>query len=136
MTKAIYPKHPTLIGTPDALRFPEGYITSSSWQRAQTEELEAIHINDHEIMARLGDGSYHRTIFHVSEGTLIGRCTCKGFVYRDWCAHVAALWWSWCAGSLIVRDVDAGQVLVWPPAWLSVDDREVNDGGDVKEVDK
>lgn len=29
---------------------------------------------------------------------LRAECGCRGWVHREWCAHVASLWWRWVRG--------------------------------------
>lgn len=128
MSRARYPveepEQETVAG-PDALIFPDDWPMSTSWRRVQDEETAVNPVNDAEYMVQVGDGDIHRTTAAVENGTLCCDCDCRGWEYRDWCAHVAAIWWRWCRSETFVVDRDAGRTLRRPPAWLSVEDQEV-----------
>ena len=117
------------LGEPDRLQFPSGWTTSSSWKRAQSAPSNVGPVNPAEFDVLLGyvdeDGlSKHRVLFALYEGELVAECECDGHRFRDWCAHVALLWWKWSRDDLGVTDLDTGRVHVSPPWWLSIDDAE------------
>lgn len=97
---------------------------STSWQRAQTADAVAGPVNAAEWDLLLGDGSPHRVLFAVYDGELRAECDCRAFEFRDFCAHVARLWWRWVRSELGVTDLDTGATYLTPPWWLSVDDAE------------
>lgn len=117
------------IQTPE-FRFPSGWQNSSSWRRAQTAPASVTPSNHPAewvvLMGREGDrdelGDPHRVTFALVEGTLRAECNCDGYRYRDFCAHVALLWWRWCRGRLDVTDVDAETIYQSPPCWLRIPD--------------
>lgn len=116
----------TTLGGPDPLRFPSGWTLSASWRRAQEEDTAVNPVNDAEYVVQIGDGEIHRTTAYVEEGALRCDCDCRGWQYREWCAHVAAIWWRWCRAETFVTDRDTGHTLRRPPAWLSVEDEGVS----------
>ena len=119
------------LGEPDRLQFPSGWKTSSSWHRAQAAPSHVGPVNPAEFDVLLGyvdeDGlAKHRVLFALYEGDLVAECHCDGHRFRDWCAHVALLWWRWSRDDLAVTDLDTGRTYTSPPWWLSVDDVEAD----------
>lgn len=109
------------IGGPQKLVFPDGWTFTASWRRAQSSTAKKNPLNEAEWMVQIDDGEPHRTTFVVEEGDLRADCDCDGWHFRDWCAHVAHLWWSWTRGLAVVTDIDSDKSLLMPPAWLSVE---------------
>jgi hypothetical protein len=71
-----------------------------------------------------GHGDEHDVTFTIYDGDLVAECSCSAYTYRDWCAHVARLWWEWTHDDLCVHDLNTGDVHTAPPWWLRVDDRD------------
>jgi hypothetical protein len=109
------------LGGPTPLRFPEDWTLSSSWQRAQDERAHVGPTGPARFSVILGTGARHRVTFTLKGGELLSDCDCKAHQYREWCAHVAVLWWKWCRSQLAVTDLDTGRTHLSPPWWLSVD---------------
>ena len=120
------------LGEPNRLQFPSGWATSTSWRRAQAAPSTIGSVNPGEFDVLLGRGSgknapsRHRVLFAVYEGDLVAECDCDGYHFRDWCAHVALLWWKWSREQLGVTDLDTGETHCSPPWWFSVDDVETD----------
>ena len=120
------------LSEPDRLQFPSGWKLSTSWQRAQAAPSAVGPVNPAEFDVLLGGGndetalSRHRVLFAVYEGDLVAECDCNGHRFRDWCAHVALLWWRWSRENLSVTDLDTGETYLSPPWWFSVDDAEAD----------
>ena len=120
------------LGEPDRLQFPSGWAMSTSWRRAQAAHSAVGPANPAEfdvLMAREDDEtavSRHRVLFTVYEGDLRAECDCDGYRFRDWCAHVALLWWRWSRENLSVTDLDTGERYLSPPWWFSIDDAEAD----------
>ena len=117
------------LGEPDRLQFPSGWTLSSSWRRAQAAPSAVGPVNPAEFDVLLGyvddDGlAKHRVLFAIYGGNVVAECGCDGHRFRDWCAHVALLWWQWSRDDLAVTDLDTGRTYTSPPWWLSVDDVE------------
>ena len=117
------------LGDPSVFRFPSGWTTSSSWRRAQAAPSTVGPVNPAEFDVLLGyvdedTISKYRVLFALCEGELVAECECDGHRFRDWCAHVALLWWKWSRGDLGVTDLDTGRTHLSPPWWLSIDDAE------------
>lgn len=116
------------IGGSPRLVLPEKFTFTNSWKRAQAaREVEigpaedAAHFDvclgyadSHEL------GDRHRVLFCVENGALRAECSCKAWTFRDWCAHVAVLWWRWSRGRSGVTNLDTGEVLLERPWWLFV----------------
>ena len=64
---------------------------------------------------------YHRVVWALSGGSLRAECPCKGFHHRDWCAHLASLWWRWVRGQIEVTHIETGRRYRTPSSWLSFD---------------
>lgn len=97
--------------------------TDTSWQRAQLEDDNGSWINDAERMVWLEDSDHpHRVVFVLAERTLRCHCSCSGYQYRDWCAHVASCWWDWINDDLSVSHIHTGRVYDYPPDWLRLGD--------------
>jgi hypothetical protein len=115
------------IGPPPKLVFPDGWTLSGAWQRAQTADahlgpVDAAHF-DVLLSRENGEwGGKHRVLFAIQNGALRAECDCKAWTHRDWCAHVATLWWRWTREQLGVTDLDADRVHLSPPWWLSIED--------------
>ncbi|PSQ63691.1 MAG: hypothetical protein BRD21_01820 [Halobacteriales archaeon SW_8_66_22] len=60
----------------------------TSWERAQIEADQGGPITDAERVVWLSEGDPHRVVFVLNGATLRARCSCDGWHYRDWCAHV------------------------------------------------
>jgi len=118
--------------SPERLEFPEGWTLSTSWQRAQTERDRGGPISEAERMVYLEESEQpKRVLFALEDDRLKAQCSCDGWHYRDWCAHVASCWWRWVRGQIIVRHLDTGREYQHPPAWLQFrdDDRDDDLGG-------
>ncbi|WP_158055980.1 hypothetical protein [Halorussus halophilus] len=118
------------IGGPQRLTFPEDWENSKSWKRAQTAPAECGSATAAEFDVLMGytdsdELAHHRVLFTLLDGSLRAECPCDGYHYRDWCAHVAYLWWRWVRSDLAVTDLSTEQKHLSPPWWLSVTDREV-----------
>jgi len=117
-------------GEPPKLTFPDGWTLSDAWQRAQRADphlgpVDAAHFDVLLSRPDSGDwGSRHRVLFAIQNGALRAECDCKSFTHRDWCAHVAVLWWRWVREQLGVRDLDADDTHLSPPWWLAIHDQE------------
>lgn len=110
------------ITEPQRLRFPEGWTTSTSWKRAQSDDAVIGPVTPIEWDVILGDGDRYRVTFAIYQGDLRAECECDGHRFRGWCAHVAYLWWRWTRGRLFVVDLDGDRTYPRPPWWLSVPD--------------
>ncbi|WP_247006318.1 SWIM zinc finger family protein [Halorientalis litorea] len=130
---------PDLLRGPSPLSFPEDYTFSTSWKRAQTETDHGGPVNDAERMVRLSDSDdYHRVLFALMGRTLVADCSCRGYQYHDWCAHVASLWWQWVRGRIDVTHLQTGREYRTPPAWLLLDvpgERDAYDALTAAELD-
>lgn len=108
------------------LTFPEGWTLSGSWQRAQQARANVGSYNAAEWSIVLSHpdsnqpGGYHRALFAIQDGDVLADCNCDGFEYREFCAHVAHLWWRWVTGRLVVVDLDSGEQHRRPPEWVTV----------------
>ncbi|WP_435318463.1 hypothetical protein [Haloarchaeobius sp. TZWSO28] len=126
------------------LRFPDDWTMTGSWQRAQAAPAECGPINASQFDVLIGYtdsdelGERHRVTFAIHGGQLVADCDCEAWKWRDWCAHVAHLWWRWSRERLVVTDLDTGRNHRTPPVWLNVDEpnqptasatRAVTDGG-------
>ena len=110
------------------LEFPEEWTLSTSWERAQIEADQGGPITDAERVVWLSEGDPHRVVFVLDGATLRARCSCDGWHYRDWCAHVASCWWRWCTGAIAVTHEQTGREYCTPPKWLRFyDDRPGRD---------
>ncbi|WP_436909963.1 SWIM zinc finger family protein [Halosimplex marinum] len=113
---------PDRIDPGTGLTFPPKWTLSTSWQRAQRETGRGGAVNAAERMVWLSEGDEpHRVTWALTGRTLVADCDCRGYQYREWCAHVARLWWRWCRGRLVVEHVDTGREYRHPPAWLDLD---------------
>jgi len=123
-SQTLSPQPEPLDQTPVAppLEFPDDWTTSRSWERAQTESDTGAPINDAERVVWLEEGEPHRMAFFLNGRTPRARCSCDGWHYRDWCAHVASCWWRWIQGDLSVSHVQTGRDYQSPPAWLALED--------------
>jgi hypothetical protein len=118
------------LADPPELTFPEDWTLSGAWQRAQSAEAHFGPVDDAHFDVLLeresGDwGDKHRVLFAIQNGQLRADCDCKSYQHRQWCAHVAHLWWRWSRDQLGVHDLDADDTHLSPPWWLTVDDAEV-----------
>ncbi|GGL57443.1 SWIM zinc finger family protein [Halocalculus aciditolerans] len=116
------------VGAPPRLVLPEKFEFSSSWRRAQVAPHEvgpsrdAAHF-DVVLGYEDGDdlGDHHRVLFAIENGALRAECSCKAWTYRDWCAHVALLYWKWRALNEIgVTNLDTDETHHSRPYWLFV----------------
>jgi len=115
------------LGGPPRLVFPEDWYMSTSWQRAQLEDDHGGPLNPAERHVLLDDSATaHRVLFAIKNGEIIAECDCQGWSYRNWCAHVASCWWRWARGEISVVDLNTERTHVYPPAWLTIEDREVD----------
>ena len=124
------------LGEPERLQFPSEWTLSSSWHRAQAAPSTVRAVNPAEFDVLLGyvddDGlAKHRVLFAIYNGDLIAECSCEGYRFNDWCAHVALLWWKWSRSEISVTDLDTGSSYTAPPWWLSIDDADAG-GPDVE----
>ncbi|WP_245683181.1 SWIM zinc finger family protein [Halovenus aranensis] len=111
------------IGEPPTLRFPDGFEYTESWKRAQTESDQGGPINDAERMVYLEESSKpHRVVFVLDGARLRADCGCAGYHHRQWCAHVASLWWQWVRGRIQVTHRQTGREHEMPPCWLRFGD--------------
>lgn len=111
---------------PRGLHFPEDWTMSESWQRAQTERDRGGRLgNDAERMVWLENGDPHRVVFALSGDTLRAECSCDGYRYHGFCAHLASCWWRWVRGRLVVSHLDTGREYRHPPSWLWVSDDDL-----------
>jgi hypothetical protein len=107
------------------LRFPEDWTLSSSWQRAQTERDRGGPMNDAQRVVWLTDSDTpHRVVWALEAASLRAECTCQGYRYNDFCAHLASLWWRWVRGRVTVTHLDTGRDYQFPPEWLHVQDAD------------
>lgn len=112
------------LGEPSALRFPDGWDTSTSWKRAQRENCECSPINDAEWMVSMETSEdYHRVVFVLDGPRLLAECSCLGHRYRGWCAHVAKLAWLWSCGEILVTHRQTGRGYRLPPRWMQFGDQ-------------
>jgi hypothetical protein len=110
------------IGMPPVLQFPTDWTLSTSWQRAQQEPDAGGPINDAERMVYLEESSKpHRVVFVLCDRTLRAECSCSGWKFHGFCAHVASLWWRWTRGRITVRHLRTGRAYREPPSWVRVD---------------
>jgi len=110
------------LAEPPVFSTPLDWTLSTSWQRAQTERERGGWVNPAERMVFLENSNHpHRVLFALRDRTLRARCSCAGHRHRDWCAHVAHLWWRWTTGRLVVRHLDTGRDYQEPPSWLLID---------------
>jgi len=114
------------LGTPAEITFPEGYTTSESWKRAQSEQGFLGPIDAGRWKVKLEQGQLHEVLFTILDGRLRAECSCKGYQYGGFCAHIARLWLKWTRCNLAVHDHDTGRTHLHPPAWIRVDDREIS----------
>lgn len=125
---------PNQIGDLPTLDRPDDWNVGSSWKRAQTEHDQGGPINDHERMVWLdGSDSPHRVTWALKGRSLRAECDCASYVYSDWCAHLASLWWRWTSprGELYVTHVETDRVYDEPPAWLRLDESGTLDDVDL-----
>jgi hypothetical protein len=108
------------IGEPPILEFPDGWTSSTSWNRANRErDHGGPGEHPHVRFVFLEDSSDPRRVVFVLDGCRIrAECPCDGFHYRGWCAHVASLWWQWCRGRILVRHMQSGRDHRLPPGWI------------------
>lgn len=119
--EATDPHDPVFRSIPHLFDPPEGWERTSSWKRAQQTTDDGGPINDAERMVSLDDSDgYHRVFWALRGGSLRCKCSCKGFQYRDWCAHVASLWWRWSRGRIVTNHVQTGRAYEAPPPWLTI----------------
>jgi hypothetical protein len=79
------------VGAISGVDLPEDFGTTTSWERAQSEDTSLSRISRAEWMVRVGDGNLHRVTFALEDGHLLGEGTCRGYQHHGWCAHLAAL---------------------------------------------
>jgi len=121
---------------PRELRFPEDWTLSESWERAQREHDRGGPLyNDAERLVWLETGNPHRVVFALSGNHLLGECSCDGYHYRGFCAHLASCWWRWVRGRLVVTHLDTGREYRRPPSWLRVPDAKHDETDDRSEHD-
>ena len=111
------------LGDPPSLSMPDDWTLSTPWQRAQEERDQGGPITDAERMVYLsGSESPHRVTFALRGRTLVTECDCRAWRFHDWCSHVAACWWRWVRGRILVSHLDTGRDYPRPPSWLRLDD--------------
>jgi hypothetical protein len=96
----------SLAGYP-RVELPDGFHTSTSWERAGDEEAVVDPINRAEFFVRVGDGDRHRVAFGLRDGEPVGECDCRGWTHHQWCAHVAHLYRRYVREDIVVSDLDA-----------------------------
>lgn len=113
---------------PKPIQFPTGWTQTGSWRRAQSSPSTVGPISPETYRLMLGYpnsadiGEPYRVTFAILDGDLVVECACDSYHYRQWCAHVAHLWWRWVRDRLVVVDLDTGRSHRTPPVWLSVGD--------------
>lgn len=79
------------LGGYSEVELPDGFASSTSWERATEQEIDVSPVNRVEWMVRVGGGALHRVVFALKDGHPVGECDCLGCKNRGWCAHVAAM---------------------------------------------
>lgn len=74
-------------------------------------------------------GDPHRVLFAILDGDLAAECDCEAWQYRDWCSHVARLWYDWSRQRIAVTDLETGERLRDPSPSLTVTDHSLDDAG-------
>jgi len=111
------------LGEPPSLSMPDDWTLSTPWERAQTEHDKGGPINDAERMVFLSESDKpHRVTFALRGRTLVTECDCPAWTFHDWCSHVAACWWRWSRGRILISHLDTGRNYPRPPSWLRLDD--------------
>lgn len=87
-----------------------------------------------ELEPEMGDP--HRVLFAVYRGDLVAECDCDAWKYRDWCSHVARLWWDWNRAEIAVSDLREATRYTHPPAWLRVTDHSLDDARGAADADQ
>ncbi|AUV82061.1 hypothetical protein C2R22_10715 [Salinigranum rubrum] len=91
-------------GYPD-VELPDGFASSTSWERAEREDADVSPVNRVEWMVRVGNGALHRVVFALDGGKPVGECDCLGYKNRGWCTHVAAMYQRYVRQEIEVADV-------------------------------
>ena len=118
------------LGPPPRLVFPEQWTLSGAWKRAQAAEAYLGPTEDRahfDVLLGRKDGDMgdkHRVLFAIHNGALCAECDCTAWTYREWCAHVAVLWWRWIRERIAVTDLDAEETHLSPPWWLSIPEED------------
>ncbi|WP_436934996.1 SWIM zinc finger family protein [Halovenus marina] len=119
------------VGTPPAFEIPDTvdgkpWTLSTSWYRAVAEDADVSPVRDAEWMVSMETSEdYHRLVFVLDQATLRAECSCAGWTHRDWCPHVATLWWRWVRGQLQVTHYQTGHEYETPPEWYQHGERDV-----------
>jgi hypothetical protein len=106
------------------LTFPDGWESSTSWKRAQSNQNSKNPVNEKEWIVKCKDGDRHRVTFYIKNSSPSVQCDCKGYHYFGCCAHILSLWWDWVRGKAVVTDIDSGKQLLYPPFWIEVSDND------------
>ena len=70
------------LGGYSGVQLPDGFHISTFWERAAEEDIYVSPLNRVKWMVRAGDGSYHRVVFAIDDGRVIGECDCLGYRNR------------------------------------------------------
>jgi hypothetical protein len=112
----------------------DDFTMTKSWRRAQQAVDTGGRINKAERMVSLSDtDGFHRVVWTLSGASLRAECECKGYKYRDWCAHLASLWWRWVRGRIEVTHLETGKSYQTPPSWLRFD-RQKHDENELEDL--
>jgi hypothetical protein len=93
------------LGGYSEVKLPDGFHSSTSWERAADQESDVTPVNRVEWMVRVGDGALHRVVFALNDGQPVGECDCLGHKTRDWCAHIAAMYQLYVRQEIELADV-------------------------------
>jgi uncharacterized Zn finger protein len=95
------------LGSPPLLDLPDGFDSSSSWERAVTEDVTLGRLNRAEWLVQVGGGGRHRVVCATRSGEIVADCDCRGYQHHDWCAHVAAVVRAYVRQDVTLADLDA-----------------------------
>lgn len=110
----------------------DDWTLTESWRRAQEATDHGGPINRAERMVSLSDSDgFHRVVWALSGASLRAECDCPAYEHREWCAHLASLWWRWIRGRIHVTHLETGKTYRTPPSWFSLDDPDAVDEDDL-----